>query len=247
MSGHSKWHSIKHKKAREDARRGSLFTKLIKEITVAARTGGGHPEANARLRFAIQKAKEANMPQDNITRAIKKGTGELPGVSYEEVSYEGYGPNGVALMLEVTTDNKNRTVSDLRHLFHKYGGNLGESGCVSWMFAKKGLILVEKDKTSEDKLLDIALEAGAEDMDTTESGHEITATPEGFEAVRQAILEHGIEPASAEVTMVPQTTVELKGKQARQMLQLMEKLEDHEDVQNVYANFDIPEDVLAEM
>jgi YebC/PmpR family DNA-binding regulatory protein len=242
MSGHSKWHSIKHKKAVVDAKRGNLFTKLIKEITVAARLGGGDPNGNSRLRLAIQKAKEANMPQDNINRAIKKGTGELPGVTYEEACYEGYGPGGVAVLIEAT-----RTVSDLRRIFSKQGGNMGESGCVAWMFHKKGLILVNREQIEEDELLGIALEAGAEDMKVDESNYEITTTPEGFEAVKQAIEDKGIKPSLAEVTMVPQTTIKLEGKQAQQMLQLMEKLEEHDDVQQVYANFDIPERELAQL
>jgi len=246
MSGHSKWHSIKHKKAKEDAKRGSIFTKLIKEITVAARLGGGDPDGNPRLRLAITRAKEANMPQDNIIRAIKKGTGELPGTSYEEASYEGYGPGGVAVLVEVMTDNKNRTVSELRYTFSKYGGNLGETGCVAWMFHKKGLILVDKDQANEDELMSIAVEAGAEDLKVDENSFEITCAPEDFEKVKEAVISHDIQPSLAEVTFVPQTTIKLEGKAAHQMLQLMEKLEEHEDVQNVYANFDIPEHVLAE-
>ena len=246
MSGHSKWHSIKHKKAAVDAKRGNIFTKLIKEITVAARIGGGDQDGNPRLRTAIQKAKESNMPHDNINRAIKKGTGELPGVSYEETCYEGYGPGGVAVLVEVTTDNKNRTVADLRRIFSKQGGNMGESGCVAWMFHKKGLVLVNLEQIDEDELLGIVLEAGAEDMQADESIYEITTAPEGFEAVKQAVEAKGVKLILAEVTLVPQTTIKLEGKAAQHMLQLMEQLEEHEDVQQVYANFDIPEKELVE-
>ncbi len=245
MSGHSKWHSIKHKKAVVDAKRGNIFTKLIKEITVAARIGGGDADGNPRLRLAIQRAKDANMPHDNINRAIKKGTGELPGVSYEDACYEGYGPGGVAVLVEAMTDNKNRTVSDLRHILSKQGGNMGENGCVAWMFQKKGLILVEREQIGEDELLDIALEAGAEDMKAEEAGYEITTTVEDFEAVKQAVEDKGITPSMAEITMIPQTTIKLEGKTAQQMLLLMEKLEEHEDVQQVHANFDISEAELT--
>jgi YebC/PmpR family DNA-binding regulatory protein len=246
MSGHSKWHSIKHKKAAADAKRGNIFTRLIKEITVAARLGGGDPDGNPRLRLAIQRAKDANMPNDNINRAIKKGTGELPGVTYEEACYEGYGPGGVAVLVEAMTDNKNRTVSDLRSIFSKQGGNMGESGCVAWMFHKKGLILVGRDQIDEDELLDVALDAGAEDVTTEESGYEVVTTVENFEAVKQALDKREIKPSLAEITMVPQTTIKLEGKTAKQMLQLMDKLEDHEDVQQVYANFDISEQELEQ-
>ncbi len=245
MSGHSKWHSIKHKKALVDAKRGSMFTKLIKEITVAARIGGGDPEGNSRLRLAVQRGRDANMPQDNIIRAIKKGTGELPGVTYEELCYEGYGPGGVAVLVETTTDNKNRTVSELRHLFSKHGGNMGENGCVAWIFDKKGLILVDREQINEDDLLDIALEAGAEDMKTEDAGYEIITEADTFEQVKKAVEDKGIKPSLAEVTKIPQNTIKLEGKNARQMLQLMEKLEEHDDIQQVYANFDIPEEELS--
>ncbi len=245
MSGHSKWHGIKHKKAKADAIRGRLFTKLIKEITVAARHGGGDPGGNPRLRTAILAAKAANMPADNIDRAIKKGTGELPGVSYEECVYEGYGPGGVAVLVDALTDNKNRTTSELRKVFSKSGGNMGESGCVAWMFAKKGLIQVEAAKADEEKLMSVALEAGAEDMQRAESMFEVTTAPNDFEGVRDAVQKAGIPIASAEVTMVPQNTLRIEGRQAQQMLQLMEELEEHDDVQHVYANFDIPEEVMA--
>ena len=244
MSGHSKWSSIKHKKAATDAKRGQAFTKVIKEITVAARGGGGDPTSNARLRTAIASAKAVNMPQDNVTRAIKKGTGELPGVSYEEFTYEGYGPGGAAIMIEIMTDNKNRTVADIRHIFSKHNGNLGESGCVAWMFNKKGLIVIDSDKVDEDKLMEIALNAGAEDMQKNEDVFEITTLPEDLESVREAIEKEGIEISLAEVSRIPQTTVKLEGKHAEQMLKLMEKLEDHDDVQNVFANFDIPDEVM---
>jgi YebC/PmpR family DNA-binding regulatory protein len=245
MSGHSKWHGIKHKKAKIDAAKGRIFTRLIKEITVAARHGGGDPGGNPRLRTAIQAAKAANMPADNIERAIKKGTGELPGVSYEECVYEGYGPGGVAVMVEALTDNKNRTTSELRKVFSRNGGNMGESGCVAWMFAKKGLLQIEAAKADEEKLLSIALEAGAEDMRREESLFEVTTAPADFERVREALAKAGIPTASAEVTMVPQNTLRVEGKQAQQMLQLMEDLEEHDDAQHVYANFDIPEEVMA--
>ncbi len=244
MSGHSKWSSIKHKKAATDAKRGQAFTKVIKEITVAARGGGGDPTSNARLRTAIASAKAVNMPQDNVTRAIKKGTGELPGVSYEEFTYEGYGPGGAAIILEIMTDNKNRTVADIRHMFSKHNGNLGESGCVAWMFNKKGLIVIDSDKVDEDKLMEIALNAGAEDMQRNEDVFEITTLPEDLESVREAIEKEGIEISLAEVSRIPQATVKLGGKHAEQMLKLMEKLEDHDDVQNVFANFDIPDEVM---
>jgi len=244
MSGHSKWHSIKHKKGALDAKRGKIFTKLIKEITVAARSGGGDPAGNPRLRKAINDAKAENMPNDTIERAIKRGTGELEGASYEEVVYEGYGPGGVALMIEVTTDNKNRTVAELRHLFSKNGGNLGETGSVAWMFHRKGQIIVSRDARDEDEMLEIALEAGAEDMQSDEESYSILTAPEDFEAVLSAIKAKGIEPASAEVTNVPQNYVKLEGKDAQQMLKLMEALEDHDDVQKISANFDIEASVM---
>jgi len=247
MSGHSKWHSIKHKKARVDAKRGNVFTKIIKEITVAARIGGGNPDMNPRLRTAIAKAKGENMPQDNINRAIKKGTGELPGVSYEEYIYEGYGPAGVAVMVEVLTDNKNRTVSEIRFIFSKHNGNLGEAGCVGWMFEKKGVILIDRSQINEDQLMEIVLDAGADDINAEESEYEVTTLPEKFEEVKSALEAKNVPVSMSEVSMVPQNTIKLEGKQAQQMLALMEKLEDHDDVQNVYANFDIPDEVLADM
>jgi len=247
MSGHSKWSSIKHKKAALDAKRGKAFTSVIKEITVAARMGGGDSTANSRLRSAIANAKAVNMPQENIIRAIKKGTGELPGVSYEELTYEGYGPGGVALMLEIMTDNKNRTVAEIRHILSKHNGNLGESGCVAWTFDKKGLIVVDTDKADEDRLLEIVLNAGAEDMNRNNDVFEITTLPEDLEAVREAVEEQGIEISVAEVSRIPKTQVKLDGKLAEQMLKLMEQLEDHDDVQQVFANFDIPDEVMERL
>lgn len=247
MSGHSKWHSIKHKKAAVDAKRGKAFSKVIKEITIAARLGGGDPSANSRLRTAIQNAKSINMPQDNITRAIKKGTGELPGVSYEEVTYEGYGPGGVAIMLEVLTDNKNRTVADIRHIFSKHNGNLGETGCVAWMFNKKGLIILPAEGVNEDRLMEVALEAGADDITQEGNTYEVTTDPESMETVKEAIEKAGFPISEASVTMIPQSTIKLEKKQASQMLKMMDTLEDHDDVQNVYANFDIDEEIMNSM
>lgn len=239
MSGHSKWASIKHKKGVADARRGKLFTKMIKEIAIAARIGGGDPASNARLRTAIADAKAVNMPADNIKRAIQRGTGELPGAQYEEVVYEGYGPSGVALMMEITTDNRNRTLAEIRHLLSKHGGNLGETGCVTWMFDKRGYVVVEKSKISEEALLELVTEAGADDMKDDGENWEIFSSPENFQQVVDALNKAGAEPTVAEVSMVPQTNVKLSGKTAGQMLRLMEVLDEHEDVQQVYANFDI--------
>jgi YebC/PmpR family DNA-binding regulatory protein len=245
MSGHSKWHSIKHKKAATDAKRGKMFTKLIKEITVAARMGGGDPEANARLRKAISDAKGMNMPADNIKRAVMKGTGELAGSSIEEISYEGYGPGGVAVMVEVLTDNRNRTVSELRHVFDKYGGNLGENGCVAWMFTKRGYILIPTQGLGEDDAMNVAIEAGADDFSTQGENYEIMTAPESFDGVLAELKGKGLEPTTAEVSMVPQNYVKLEGRPAQQMIKLMDALEDHDDVQNVHANFDIEESELA--
>ncbi|HZN12295.1 MAG TPA: YebC/PmpR family DNA-binding transcriptional regulator [Blastocatellia bacterium] len=240
MSGHSKWHSIKHKKGALDAKRGKLFTKLIKEITIAARTGGsGDISQNARLRKAVLDAKAANMPNETIDRATKRGTGELEGAAYEEIAYEGYGPGGVAIMVNATTDNRNRTVSELRHLFAKNGGNLGESGSVAWMFSKKGSIMVDRAARGEDELLEIALEAGAEDMQADEDGYHILTAPDEFHAVLEAVKKAGVEPSSADITMIPQNFIHLEGREADQMLKLYEALDDHEDVQHVAANFDI--------
>ncbi len=246
MSGHSKWATIKHKKAATDAKRGSLFTKLIKEITVAARSGG-NPDTNARLRVAMDRAKEVNMPADNIDRAIKKGTGELPGVVYEEISYEGYGPGGVAIIIDVLTDNKNRASSEIRNLFTKKGGNMAGAGSVSWIFEKKGLISVKKSAIDEEKLMNIALEAGAEDMTTEEDVYEIKTLPNDFDKVKKAIETNKIPVDSSELTMLPKNTVALQGDAAKQVLQLVEALEDHDDVQNVYANFDIPDDIAKDL
>ena len=245
MSGHSKWHSIKHKRGALDAKRGKLFTKFIKEITVAARTGGGDPDANARLRKAILDAKNGNMPNDTIDRAIRRGTGEEEGVNYEEITYEGYGPGGVALLIQSMTDNRNRTVAEIRHLFSKNGGNLGESGSVGWMFEKKGYIVVDKAAKSEDELFELAIEAGADDLRDDEGTFEILTSPDAFEGVLTAVKGAGIEPQAAEVEMVPQNYIRLEGADARQMLKLMEALEDHDDVQKVSANFDISEADMA--
>lgn len=247
MSGHSKWSTIKRKKGKADQERGRLFTKLIKEITVAARFGGGDPDANPRLRTAIMTAKSNSMPADNIKRAIQKGTGELEGVTYDEVTYEGYGPGGVAVLVQVVTDNKNRVVAEVRHIFSKYGGNMGETGSVGWIFSKSGVIEVETAKANEDSLLEIALDAGATDMTTEGDLFEITTPPDTFEKVRTAIEGKGIPMASAEITMVPSTTVKLDAKQAESMIKLYEALEDNDDVQKVYANFDIDEATLERL
>jgi YebC/PmpR family DNA-binding regulatory protein len=241
MSGHSKWHTIKHKKGAADAKRGKLFTRLIKELSVAARNGGGDPGMNPRLRTIIADAKAANMPRENIERAIRRGTGEEPGVSYEEITYEGYGPGGVALMIESVTDNKNRTVGEIRHLLGKYNGNLAAENSVAWMFTRKGQVVVEKTGADEEKLLNAALEAGADDMNDDGDAWEIVSAPDSFEAVRDAVKALGVEPASAQVAMVPQNYIKLEGSDARTMLKLMEMLDDHDDVQRVWANFDIEE------
>lgn len=245
MSGHSKWSQIKHKKANTDAKKGKSFTKIVKEITVAARSGGD-PDGNARLRLAIDKAKEVNMPSENVKKAIMKGTGELPGVNYEEVIYEGYGPGGAAVLMDVLTDNKNRTVSEIRHILSKNGGNLGESGCVAWIFDKRGYILVDKAKVDEDTLMSIALDAGAEDMknDPKEDNYEIITAPETLDTVKNAIAGHKMDISLAEVTMLPKNYVPLEGNAAEQMIRLIDALEDHDDIQNVYANFDIADDTL---
>jgi YebC/PmpR family DNA-binding regulatory protein len=247
MSGHSKWAQIKHKKANTDAKRGKTFTKIVKEIAVAARIGGGDPEGNPRLRTAIEKAKEVNMPHDNIKRAVMKGTGELPGTSYEEYTYEGYGPGGVAVLVEVLTDNKNRTVSEIRHILSKNGGNLGEGGCVAWMFEKRGYILVDKSKADEDALMTIALDAGALDMknDQKEDSYEVITLPEDLNSIKSGIEGAGMPVSLAETTMLPKNYVMLDEKAAEQMMRLIELLEDNEDVQNVYANFDAPDEVVT--
>jgi YebC/PmpR family DNA-binding regulatory protein len=246
MSGHSKWHSIKHKKAAADSKRGRIFTRLIKEMTAAARMGGGDPDANPRLRLAIATAKASNMPAENIKRAVMRGTGELPGVSYEDVNYEGYGPGGVAIFMHALTDNKNRTVAELRHILSKNGGNLGETGCVGWMFERKGYFVVEKSSVDEEKLLDLALSAGADDMREDGSNFEILTAPESFDTVRSALESAKIATTAAEISMMPQNYIKLEGKNAQTMLKLMEALEDHEDIQSVWANFDIDESLLNE-
>ena len=241
MSGHSKWHTIKHKKGAADAKRGKIFTRIIKELTVAARAGGGDPDANPRLRTVVAEAKSVNMPADNIKRAIQRGTGELPGVSYEEVTYEGYGPGGAALIIEVLTDNRNRTVGELRHLLSKHGGNLGESNSVAWMFEKKGYIVVEKSKSDEESLMSAALDAGADDMRDDGDSWEIVSSPDGFQAVLEAVKKLGIDPAAAEVAMLPQNYVKLEGKPAQQMVKLIDAVEDHDDTKKVWSNADIEE------
>jgi YebC/PmpR family DNA-binding regulatory protein len=241
MSGHSKWASIKHKKGALDAKRGKIFTRLIKELTIAARNGGGDPDMNPRLRSVIADAKAANMPAENIKRAIRKGTGEEPGVSYEEAQYEAYGPGGAAVIIDVLTDNKNRTVGELRHMLEKGGGNLASTNAVAWMFNKKGYIVVEKAKADEEKQMAAVLEAGADDMQDDDDNWEVLSTPESFQAVRDAVKGLGIEPASAQVSMIPQNYVKLEGKVAQQMLKLMEALDDQDDVQHVWSNFDISE------
>ncbi|MBN1115480.1 MAG: YebC/PmpR family DNA-binding transcriptional regulator [Oligoflexia bacterium] len=246
MSGHSKWSTIRHKKGAADAKRGKLFTKIIKEISAAARSGSD-PDSNPRLRTAIANAKSANMPNDNITRAIKKGAGDLGGASYETVTYEGYGPGGTAILVQVLTDNKNRTVSEIRHLFSRSGGNLGETGCVSWMFIQKGVVIVEQGKIAEEKLMDIILEAGADDMETEDGFYNIYMDPSLLDTVRTLIESKGVGIYKSEVSMEPQTTVKLTGKDAETVIKLMEKLEDHDDVQNAYANFDIDEEEMAKI
>jgi len=246
MSGHSKWHSIKHKKGALDAKRGRMFTKVIKEITIAARIGGGDQEGNPRLRKAVLDAKGLNMPADNIKRAIQKGTGELEGGQLEEIMYEGYAPGGVAMLVEVVTDNRNRTVSEIRHVFSKNGGNMGESGSVAWMFHKKGYIGIERAKADEETLMTLAIDAGADDFQSDDSMYEIYTSLETFETVLNAIKGKNIETVTAEISMIPQTTIKVEGKTAQQVIKLMEVFDEHEDVQHVYANFDIEESELAE-
>ncbi len=247
MSGHSKWSTIRRKKGAADAKRGKMFTRLIKEISVAARLGGGDPEGNPRLRAAIASAKAENMPKENIERAIKKGTGELEGASYEEATYEGYGPGGVAVMVEVLTDNRNRTIAEIRYHFSKHNGNLGESGCVSWIFNQRGLILFDKNQVEEEKLIEVVLDAGAEDVREREREFEVITDPGQYEDVKRAVEDAGLEYSFAEVTMIPQSTVQLQGREAEQMLKLMEGLEDSDDIQKVYANFDIPDEVMERL
>jgi YebC/PmpR family DNA-binding regulatory protein len=245
MSGHSKWASIKHKKAALDAKRGKIFTKIIRELSIAARMDGGEPDTNPRLRKAIADAKAVNMPADNIKRAIMKGTGQLEGVNYEDFAYEGYGSGGVAIYVETLSDNKNRTVSELRHIFTKNSGHIGESGCVAWMFKRKGYIVVEQEKATEDELLEIILDAGAEDLREDGSNYEIFTSPETYETVVNALKDHDIELAASNLGYIPQNYVKLEGKQAQQLLRLMEELEDHDDVQHVWANFDIDDEEIA--
>ncbi len=249
MSGHSKWANIKHRKAKQDAVRGRIFTRIGKELMVAVKNGGPDPEVNLRLKGVIQKARENNIPQDNIQRIIDKASGNLAGVNYEEIVYEGYGPGGVAVLLNIMTDNRNRTAGEIRHLFSKNGGNLGETGCVAWMFDHKGLIVIGKEDLAkdEDEIMMAALEGGAEDVQVEEDAIEIITQPDDLENVKQAVVEAGIKYDLAELTMLPQTTVELTGDDARKMLKLMDALEDHDDVQGVWANFDISEAEIAEM
>jgi YebC/PmpR family DNA-binding regulatory protein len=244
MSGHSKWASIKHKKGAADAKRGKVFTKLIKEITVAARIGGGDPDGNPRLRTAILISKSKNMPVDNINRAIKKGTGELEGVHYEEVTYEGYGPGGAAIFLEAMTDNKNRTVSEIRAALGKAGGNLGENGCVGWMFEQKGFITVKTNAKSEDELMELVIDVGADNIQSIDDFYEITTTVASFETVRKALEEAGVPMETAEITRIPQNTVTVDEKKGKALLKLMDILDDHDDIQKAYSNFDIPDDVM---
>jgi len=247
MSGHSKWATIKHKKGALDAKRGKIFTRLIKEIAMAAKSGGGDPEGNPRLRTAIAAAKAENMPQDNIKRAIQRGTGELPGATYEEITFEGYGPGGVALIAEVTTDNRNRTVSEIRHVFGKNGGNLGEAGSVSWMFSKKGQIVIPKAGAKEDDLMNIVLENGGDDLNDDGDNWEIITSPAAFEPVLEAVKKANIEVVHSAIGMVPQNYIKLEGASANQMIRLLEALEDHDDVQNVYSNFDVDQKQLEEV
>jgi len=247
MSGHSKWSTIKHKKAAKDAKRGKLFTKLIKEISVAAKLGGGDVNANPRLRTAVTTARANSLPADNIDRAIKKGTGELEGVTYEEVTYEGYGPGGAAVLVMAMTDNRNRTVSELRHLFGRFGGNMGESGSVAWMFSKKGILTVEKPGVDEERLIEVALEAGADDVADDDDAFTVATAPDAFEAVKEALDKAKIATVDASLSMVPSTTVSLTGTQAEQTLKMVEELEDHDDVQEVASNFDIPPEELERL
>ena len=244
MSGHSKWHTIKHKKGAADAKRGRVFTRIIKELTVAARAGGGDPDTNPRLRTIVAEAKQVNMPAENIKRAIRRGTGEEPGVQYEEITYEGYGPGGVALIIEAMTDNKNRTVGEIRHLLTKYGGDLGQSNSVAWMFEKKGYIVIEKAKASEDTLLSAALDAGADDLRDDGDNWEVVSAPDTFPAVKEAVEKLGIETVSAQVAMLPKNYVSLEGKAAQSMLKLLDLIEDHDDVQHVWSNMDVDEKEL---
>jgi YebC/PmpR family DNA-binding regulatory protein len=247
MSGHSKWATIKRKKSASDAKRGKLWTKLLKEVTVAARLGGSDPDGDPRLRTAIQDAKSNNVPNANIERAVKKGAGELEGADYEEFSYEGYGPGGVAVLVETMSDNRNRTVADVRHLFSRFGGNLGETGCVSWIFSKQGLISIERDAIAEEELMDVAIELGADDVSAEEEGFEVLTTPEDYHVVLSGLQDKGVALASHQLAMVPSTTVDVDAEHAPQLLQLMEALDELEDVQHVWANFEIDAELLGEL
>ena len=247
MSGHSKWSTIKHKKGAADAKRGKIFTKVIKEITVAARIGGGDVDGNPRLRLAVQKAKEVNMPQENLIRAIKKGTGELEGVQYQEISYEGYGPGGVAIFMEVMTDNKNRTIGELRAALDKNGGNMGENGCVAWIFEKKGIITIMISEKDEEELLELVMDAGGDDLQTVDDYYEITTSVESFESVRKAIENSGLKVQSAQLTRIPQNTVNVEEKNCKSLLRLMDMLEEHDDIQKLYSNFDITDELMTIM
>lgn len=247
MSGHSKWATIKHKKAAADAKRGKIFTRLIREITVAAREGGGNPESNPRLRLCIQTAKDNNMPSENIERAIKKGTGELPGVSYEESNYEGYGPEGIAIFVHCLTDNKNRTSAEIRNIFTKNGGNMAGAGSVAWLFEKKGLFVLDTSQASEEKLMELVLEAGAEDLATEGDSYEVTCKPHDFENVRKALSEKGLQCKSGEITMLPKSLVKVAPGKAKSLLALIDAFEEHDDVQNVYTNIDIPDEIMKEV
>jgi len=247
MSGHSKWKTNKGKKSLADAKKGAAYTKIIKELTIIAREGGGNPDTNSKLRAVIAKAREANMPQDNVKMAIKRGTGELPGVIYEAVMYEAYGPGGVAILIDALTDNKNRTTAELRNIMSKKGGNMAGAGSVAWMFTKKGYFLIDKAQAHEDELMTIVLDAGAEDFKSDDSNYEITTSPQDFEKVKQAIEAKGIKPQDAEVTMIPSSTIKVVGNEAKQVLSLVEALEEHDDVQQVYANFDIPDEILEQV
>ncbi len=247
MSGHSKWATIKRKKGASDAKRGRIFTKLIREIAVAAKNGGGDPDGNPRLRTVLEKARAANMPADNVTRAIKRGTGELEGITYEESVMEGYGPGGTAVIFDVLTDNRNRTLSEIRNVLSKNGGNLGEAGCVAWNFSKKGILIFDKKDVAEDTLMEAALDAGAEDIKDDDEHFTVLTEPSAFEAVKKTLLDKGMKPGTAEVTMVPQNSVTLTGSEAERMIKLIEALEDNDDVQNVYSNFDISKEEMERM
>jgi YebC/PmpR family DNA-binding regulatory protein len=247
MSGHSKWATIKHKKGKADIERGKIFSKLIREITTAAKIGGGDTNANPRLRTAVESAKAVNMPADNIERAVKKGTGELPGITYEEIEYEGYGPGGVAIIVKALTDNKNRTTAEMRHIFSKYGGNLGNAGCVAWQFIPKGIIMIPREGNDEDRIFSIALDGGADDVKTDTSSYQVISPPENFDAIKKTFDQEKIKYSHAELTSVPQNTVALDEKTAERVLKLYELLEEHEDVQKVFGNFDISDEIMEKL